>query len=81
MKDFLKNRLSILLGLVVIVVGVVTAVSHRATAGPAADSDLYLPFIAKPGTPPPQIAGCDILPQRQHLEHPHRHPAHSSQLY
>lgn len=26
------------------------------------NNDLYLPITVKPGTPPPQIAGCDIFP-------------------
>ncbi|VAW30900.1 outermembrane protein [hydrothermal vent metagenome] len=56
-----------IIGLLLLVVwGVGTAVSRHATAqSPTsinADGDTYLPFINKPGTPPPQIAGCDIFP-------------------
>ena len=43
-----------------------TAVSRQALAqNPATvngTDDLYLPFVTQPGTPPPQIAGCDIFP-------------------
>ena len=53
-----------MLGLLVLGVG--TAVSQRAiTQNPSSPNglaDLYLPLVVKPGTPPPQIAGCDIFP-------------------
>lgn len=56
--------LAVLLGL--LVTGVGTAVSHHTLAqnptSPSGSSDLYLPLVIKPGTPPPQIAGCDIFP-------------------
>lgn len=47
--------------------GLGTAVHHRAaTAGkpnaPSGSNTLFLPLVNKPGTPPPQIAGCDIFP-------------------
>ena len=61
-QNFLKKYVIALLGLIAVVVGVATAVSHHATASPTADDDVYLPLIAKPGTLPPQIAGCDIFP-------------------
>lgn len=35
----------------------VTAVTPTGTTPPT-----YLPLVTKPGTPPPQIAGCDIFP-------------------
>ncbi len=38
-----------------------TAVSPT-HAQPQADSTLYLPLTTKPGSPAPQIAGCDIFP-------------------
>lgn len=44
------------------VVGFATAVSPHAAARPIADGDVYLPLITRPGTSPPQIAGCDIFP-------------------
>lgn len=57
--------LSLLVVIVVVVLGVgglATAVSRHAAASPTADGDVYLPIIATPGTPPPQIAGCAIFP-------------------
>jgi hypothetical protein len=55
--------LTIISLLLLVVWGVV---SRRATAQNRtsinADGDTYLPFINKPGTPAPQIAGCDIFP-------------------
>ena len=39
-----------------------TAVYQHVTASPTGSNDLYLPLTVKPGTPPPQIAGCDIFP-------------------
>ncbi|MFZ1400462.1 MAG: hypothetical protein WAS33_26405 [Candidatus Promineifilaceae bacterium] len=39
-----------------------TAVYQHATASPTGTADLYLPLVIRPGTPPPQIAGCDIFP-------------------
>ncbi|MBK7893508.1 MAG: hypothetical protein IPJ90_01120 [Anaerolineaceae bacterium] len=39
-----------------------TAVYEHATASPTGTADLYLPLVIRPGTPPPQIAGCDIFP-------------------
>jgi hypothetical protein len=55
-------RLTVLLIVLLAGVVLVTAVSRLATAGPTADGDLYLPLVTKPGTPPPQIAGCDVFP-------------------
>ncbi len=40
-------------------IGRVTAVTPTS---PTADNDIYHPTVMKPGTPPPQIAGCDIFP-------------------
>lgn len=37
------------------------ATTHNPT-NPTGSSDLYLPVVTKPGSPPPQIAGCDIFP-------------------
>ena len=61
-KNYLIVFISLTL-LALIVWGWATAVSSPpAIASPAADGDVYLPVVAKPGTPPPQIAGCDIFP-------------------
>ncbi len=52
----------------ILVVGLGTAVfNHRAiaqnpTTPTGSSDDLFLPLVTKPGTPPPQIAGCDIFP-------------------
>lgn len=56
-------NLAILLGLLILG----TAVSHYATAQTptnpnGSSADLYLPLVVRPGTAPPQIAGCDIFP-------------------
>lgn len=59
------NKVLLLFLGMVVLVGVATAVAlttYRATANPAGSDPLYLPLITKPGTPPPQIAGCDIFP-------------------
>lgn len=59
------NKVLLLFLGMVMLVGVATAVAlttYRATANPAGSDPLYLPLITKPGTPPPQIAGCDIFP-------------------
>ena len=64
--NFSKKHVIGLFALFGIVGGMVTAVSHLATAqNPFTANgvnDLYLPFVTRPGTPPPQIAGCDIFP-------------------
>ena len=55
----------LLLVALAVLVGLGTAVpltSRRVTATPKGTDSLYLPMIVKPGTPPPQIAGCDIFP-------------------
>ncbi|MCA9916918.1 MAG: hypothetical protein KC445_03155 [Anaerolineales bacterium] len=57
-----KIRLFLLLGLVLAAVVGGTAVYQRATASPNGSADVYLPLVARPGTPPPQIGGCDIFP-------------------
>jgi hypothetical protein len=61
-----KKAAFILLGTMVMLLGVGTAVRQQATAqtttSPTGLLPLYLPVITKPGTPPPQIAGCDIFP-------------------
>lgn len=54
-------------GLAVLLVFFVLAMSTYAIAqnptSPAGSSDeLFLPLVIKPGTPPPQIAGCNIFP-------------------
>ena len=63
MRLFSQKRGWFLLFLMVVsmVVGG-TAVYQFTSASPTGTSDLYLPLVAKPGTPPPQIAGCDIFP-------------------
>lgn len=59
---FSKKHLPGLLLLFMVMGVVATAVSHRAAASPTAGDDIYLPIVTRPGTPPPQIAGCDIFP-------------------
>ncbi|MCA9901487.1 MAG: hypothetical protein KC433_25065 [Anaerolineales bacterium] len=54
-------RIVILLLIIGAIVGG-TAVYQRATASPTGSNNLYLPLTVKPGTPPPQIGGCDIFP-------------------
>jgi len=39
-----------------------TAVPPQAAARPSGDNDVFLPTVITPGTPPPQIAGCDVFP-------------------
>lgn len=39
-----------------------TAISHPLSAHTNAPGDTFLPLVTKPGTPPPQIAGCDLFP-------------------
>jgi hypothetical protein len=39
-----------------------TAVSHPLAADTTAPGDTYLPLVTNPGTPPPQIADCNIFP-------------------
>ncbi len=64
-KRFLPGFI-ILIGLVVIFVGMATAVSRptivQDQAPGSEEGDLYLPLVAKSGAPPPQIVGCDIFP-------------------
>jgi hypothetical protein len=69
--DFFQSKkavlsLTIISLLLIVVWGMGTTISHRATAqNPTAinaEGDTYLPFVSKPSTPPPQIAGCDIFP-------------------
>jgi hypothetical protein len=61
-----KYWLALLILLGLFVVGLATAVSPHTLAqkpsNPSGNSDLFLPLVIKPGTPPPQIAGCDIFP-------------------
>ncbi|MEZ4594566.1 MAG: hypothetical protein R3D55_25990 [Chloroflexota bacterium] len=57
-----KFRLILLFLLLLGLVWGGTAVTHHATANPTGTADLYLPLVIRPGTPPPQIAGCDIFP-------------------
>ena len=46
-----------------LVCGGITAVTRPTTAASkAAAAALFLPLVSRPGTPPPQIAGCDIFP-------------------
>ncbi len=59
------NKVTLLLVGMAVLVGLGTAVAlttRRVTATPKGTDSLYLPMIVKPGTPPPQIAGCDIFP-------------------
>ncbi len=59
------NKITLLFVGLVVVVGLGTAVAittRRAAANPNGGDNLYLPLVTKPGTPPPQIAGCDIFP-------------------
>lgn len=59
------NKITLLFVGLVVVVGLGTAVAittRRAAANPTGGDSLYLPIVTKPGTPPPQIAGCDIFP-------------------
>lgn len=52
--------------LILAVWGIAAGVSRRVTAqvpsDPVAPGDIYLPLVSQPGTPPPQIAGCNIFP-------------------
>lgn len=49
----------LLVGCLALGLGWATAVSQATTSQ---SPSLYLPLIAKPGAPPPQIAGCDVFP-------------------
>lgn len=48
--------------LTVAIWGIVTAPCPPATARVAADGHVHLPIVARSGTPPTQIAGCDVFP-------------------
>lgn len=61
-RKIVQRWLLIFAGLFGLVWGLATAVSHPTIASPSGTADLYLPLVSKPGTPPPQIAGCDIFP-------------------
>lgn len=63
MRIFSSKRSWLILVLVVILVGGVTAVYQHAIASPTGSNALFLPIVSKPGSPPPQIAGCDIFPE------------------
>lgn len=52
--------LTVLWGLLILGLG--TYATAQNPTNPSGSSDLYLPLVIKPGTPPPQIAGCDIFP-------------------
>lgn len=60
------SGLILLVGLLVIGGGLATAVSRHAAAQtpktPSGNPPSYLPVVAKPGAPPPQIGGCDVFP-------------------
>ncbi|MCA9953494.1 MAG: hypothetical protein H6657_20715 [Ardenticatenaceae bacterium] len=62
MTKFSLKQTIVFLGLFVIVMGMAVVIYQRATASPTGSNDIYLPLTTKPGTPPPQIAGCDIFP-------------------
>ena len=66
-KFWQKYRLGLVILLSMVAVGLGTAVFARTLAqnptAPNGSSDsLYVPLLARSGTPPPQIAGCDIFP-------------------
>jgi hypothetical protein len=52
--------LAVLSGLFVLVIA--TYATAQNPTHPNGSGDLFLPLVTKPGTPPPQIAGCDIFP-------------------
>lgn len=58
-----KNSLFVLVALILLIIGAYLFVGKTAVAHPNAPGDVYLPLIAKPGDPPPQIAGCNLFPE------------------
>ena len=58
-----KNSLFVVVVLIILGFGSYFLMGEMAVAHPNAPGDVYLPIIMKQGTPPPQIAGCDIFPE------------------
>jgi len=58
--------LAVLLGILVLGLGTAVfnhyAIAQNPTSSSGSSDELFLPLITRPGTPPPQIAGCDIFP-------------------
>lgn len=63
----LKKSLPIFATLILLIIGILfiakkATPTHPLSALTSAPNDLFLPILTKPGDPPPQIAGCNILP-------------------
>lgn len=53
---------ALLLGVLLVGVTAVTFSAVDPARSLAGSNSAYLPLVRKPGTPPPQIAGCDVFP-------------------
>lgn len=61
---YVPKKIFIVLAILIItIIGIYSFANETAVAHPNAPGDVYLPIINKPGSPPPQIAGCAIFPE------------------